>query len=359
MVLRLERRAIGTRHRTGIATCMSGSLLVLRQGLCSHGGEKVANAAPERRPAVPTCAAGSPAAERLGASPLHPPGAPVHRRTSRPVALPPARPDSSRHLPRGHVPSGGPPPEGRLNLMRSGKLITRLDRYVFRQLLLGADRGHRRADGADLADPVAAIRRTGGQSRPVVRRLHGADRPADPKLRRCDPADHHLRGGAVHLQRLAGDRELTVMRAAGLSPFALSRPALVVAVLAMAACYGLNLVVVPASLRSFREFQWEIRNKVVAFLLQEGVFTQISGDMTVYVRSRDPSGRAAWHPDRRCARQAGPRDGAGRAGPAGGRRERAGGAAVQRHAPGDRSEDGAAGHPYVSSEHPRFGRRCP
>ena len=46
----------------------------------------------------------------------------------------------------------------------------------------------------------------------------------------------------------------------------------------------------PASLTSFREFQWEIRNRMAAFLLQEGVFTQVSDDLTVYVRSRDPDG---------------------------------------------------------------------
>jgi lipopolysaccharide export system permease protein len=91
-------------------------------------------------------------------------------------------------------------------------------------------------------------------------------------------------------QRLSGDREITVMRAAGLSPFALSRPALAVATLAMIACYALNLWIVPASLASFREFQWEIRNRIAAFLLQEGVFTPVSDDLTVYVRSRDPDG---------------------------------------------------------------------
>ncbi len=91
-------------------------------------------------------------------------------------------------------------------------------------------------------------------------------------------------------QRLAGDRELTVMRAAGLSPLALARPALVLAALTMAACFMLNLYVVPASLASFRQFQFEIRNRVAAFLLQEGVFTQISDDLTVYVRARDPDG---------------------------------------------------------------------
>ena len=91
-------------------------------------------------------------------------------------------------------------------------------------------------------------------------------------------------------QRLAGDRELTVMRAAGLSPWALSRPALTLALLAMATCYLLNLWIVPGSFGAFRQYQFEIRNRVAAFLLQEGVFTPLSEDLTVYVRSRDADG---------------------------------------------------------------------
>jgi lipopolysaccharide export system permease protein len=91
-------------------------------------------------------------------------------------------------------------------------------------------------------------------------------------------------------QRLAGDRELTVMRAMGLSPAALARPVLALVALVMLAGYAFNLVVVPASLASFGEFQWEIRNRIAAFLLQEGVFTPISDDVTVYVRSRDADG---------------------------------------------------------------------
>jgi len=91
-------------------------------------------------------------------------------------------------------------------------------------------------------------------------------------------------------QRLAGDRELTVMRAAGLSPFALARPAIVVGLLATLGGYGLNLWLVPDSLSSFRQYQWEIRNRIAAFLVQEGVFTQVSDGLTVYVRSREPDG---------------------------------------------------------------------
>lgn len=91
-------------------------------------------------------------------------------------------------------------------------------------------------------------------------------------------------------QRLAGDRELTVMRAAGLSPLSLARPAIAVALLAVVAGYGLNLWLVPESLSSFRQYQWEIRNRIAAFLVQEGVFTQVSDGLTVYVRSRAPDG---------------------------------------------------------------------
>ena len=91
-------------------------------------------------------------------------------------------------------------------------------------------------------------------------------------------------------QRMATDRELTVMRAAGLSPWALARPALAVALLATFAGYGLSLWAVPAATSNFRAFQWEIRNKLAAFLLQDGVFTPLSDKLTVYVRSRDTDG---------------------------------------------------------------------
>ena len=91
-------------------------------------------------------------------------------------------------------------------------------------------------------------------------------------------------------QRLAGDRELAVLRAAGLSPLALARPALALVALSVALGYVLNLWVVPASSSAFRQYQFEVRNRVAAFLLQEGVFTPVSDALTVYVRARDPDG---------------------------------------------------------------------
>jgi lipopolysaccharide export system permease protein len=86
--------------------------------------------------------------------------------------------------------------------------------------------------------------------------------------------------------RLSGDRELTVMRATGMSDLALARPALLVAGGAMLVCYFLNLILVPASLTAFRTYEFEIRNQIAAFLLEPGVFTPVTFGVTVYVQSR-------------------------------------------------------------------------
>jgi lipopolysaccharide export system permease protein len=90
--------------------------------------------------------------------------------------------------------------------------------------------------------------------------------------------------------RLASDRELVVMRAAGLSNWQLTRPAVAVASGAMILCYALNLWITPAAQRSFRDWQFEIRNQMAGLLLQEGVFSSLGGDLTVYARDRDSNG---------------------------------------------------------------------
>ncbi|WP_137124741.1 LPS export ABC transporter permease LptF [Roseomonas sp. HF4] len=90
--------------------------------------------------------------------------------------------------------------------------------------------------------------------------------------------------------RLAADRELVVMRAAGLSQWRLARPAVLLGALATGLCLLLNLWLVPLSHTAFRQWQFEIRNQLVGVLLQEGVFSQVGDDLTVYARYRDPDG---------------------------------------------------------------------
>lgn len=90
--------------------------------------------------------------------------------------------------------------------------------------------------------------------------------------------------------RLAGDRELVVMRAAGLSQWRLARPAMLLSVLTAVLVLWLQLYLVPISHAAFRAWQFEIRNQMAGLLLQEGVFSQVGNDMTVYARERDRDG---------------------------------------------------------------------
>jgi len=93
----------------------------------------------------------------------------------------------------------------------------------------------------------------------------------------------------VHL-RLAGDRELVVMRAAGLSNWQIARPGLGLALVVVAVMSLLNFWLVPLSHAAFRQWQFEIRNQLVGVLLQEGVFSTVGNDLTVYARKRDADG---------------------------------------------------------------------
>jgi len=86
--------------------------------------------------------------------------------------------------------------------------------------------------------------------------------------------------------RLNSDRELIVMRAAGLSPLSLAKPALLIAFIAMLLGYALTLYATPKSYQTFRNLQWDIRYSYTHILLKEGVFNIVSDKITVFIRER-------------------------------------------------------------------------
>lgn len=86
--------------------------------------------------------------------------------------------------------------------------------------------------------------------------------------------------------RLNSDRELIVLRAVGVSPIALAKPALLVAFIATLIGYSLTLYGTPKSYQSFRDLQWDIRYSFAHVLLKEGVFNTISDNITVFIRER-------------------------------------------------------------------------
>src|SRR3954468_20627711 len=91
--------------------------------------------------------------------------------------------------------------------------------------------------------------------------------------------------------RLTSESELVVMRGAGMGPFALARPVFILAGIGCAALLSLSAYFLPASNRAFKDLQFEIRNRFVSALLQEGTFTTVSNKLTIYIAERDTRGQ--------------------------------------------------------------------
>lgn len=91
--------------------------------------------------------------------------------------------------------------------------------------------------------------------------------------------------------KLTTDRELVVMRAVGVSPLQLAKPAITLALIVSVIGYALNFSLLPSSYRMFREMQWDLRYNYSHVLLQEGAFNTVTNGVTVYVRERSKDGQ--------------------------------------------------------------------
>jgi len=84
--------------------------------------------------------------------------------------------------------------------------------------------------------------------------------------------------------RLTSDSELVILRSAGLSPFDLAKPAIILGLVATAAAFYLSLYLVPLTYSEYKELEIKYRHDLPRLLLQEGVFTPVGPGMTVFFR---------------------------------------------------------------------------
>lgn len=90
--------------------------------------------------------------------------------------------------------------------------------------------------------------------------------------------------------RFISDSELIVLKSAGLSRFGLASPALILASAVMVLGYLISFYILPASYREFKDTQAFIRNNYASVLLQDGVFSNPTKGITVYIDSRGTGG---------------------------------------------------------------------
>lgn len=90
--------------------------------------------------------------------------------------------------------------------------------------------------------------------------------------------------------KMINDSEIIVMRASGMSPGRIARPAILLGILLMLFGYLNSLYLVPATYREFKDMQRAIRNEISSLLLQEGVFNPVVDGITVFVRAKASNG---------------------------------------------------------------------
>jgi len=90
--------------------------------------------------------------------------------------------------------------------------------------------------------------------------------------------------------KMLTENELIVLQSAGLSRFALAKPALILTLTVLIIGYSITLYLMPKSFREFKDMQSFIRDNYVAVLLQEGTFNTPVKGLTVYVRDKDDHG---------------------------------------------------------------------
>ncbi len=83
--------------------------------------------------------------------------------------------------------------------------------------------------------------------------------------------------------KLISDNEITVMAAAGLSPYQIAKPALIIAAILTVLHLILNLWIVPITQAKFYNTQWNLRYGLAHMKLQESAFTQLANGLVVYV----------------------------------------------------------------------------
>lgn len=92
------------------------------------------------------------------------------------------------------------------------------------------------------------------------------------------------------LNKLISDSELVVIFSAGISRWAVTFPVMLLVSVTMVVVLALNLYLMPAGMRELRTRLFEIRGDIVTSLVREGAFANPVAGLTVYVRSRAPSG---------------------------------------------------------------------
>ena len=90
--------------------------------------------------------------------------------------------------------------------------------------------------------------------------------------------------------RMLSDRELVVMKAAGISPWACAKGAMYIGLFMSFFNLYVNNIVIPAAEKAFNELEWEVKNDVSHRMFREGDLTDVQYNLTVFITKHEKDG---------------------------------------------------------------------
>ena len=90
--------------------------------------------------------------------------------------------------------------------------------------------------------------------------------------------------------KLGNESELLVLKAAGISNYGISRPAVILALMMTALAYTNSLFVLPITYSKFKDMQTYFRDNYASVLLEEGIFNSPIQGLTIYIGSKSDDG---------------------------------------------------------------------
>ncbi len=96
---------------------------------------------------------------------------------------------------------------------------------------------------------------------------------------------------AYTINKLNTDSEIVVMNAAGMAPWRMFRPFILVAAVVALLVAGLAADLAPRGLRALHDWGTQVRTDVVATVVQPGRFITIEPGLTFHLRERRPNGQ--------------------------------------------------------------------
>ena len=90
-------------------------------------------------------------------------------------------------------------------------------------------------------------------------------------------------GCMISYLRLQSDKEIIVMKSAGISPFNISKPALLVAIVSSVTLFTISHFILPKTYTNFKLLQNEIRNSSQEVIFKDNVFINLNKNQTIFI----------------------------------------------------------------------------